>query len=126
MGWWHCRASLAHGKLRRDGAEGAVGCGVISVPSSARIGPPEGSALVLEFIFPAFWNAGIVGLGFWALGFRQEQQTQVATIFQALAVARGGSQQGDPGDAALGQPEGIQEHGLGGKPKVDIQEVFGH
>lgn len=68
-----------------------------------------------------------MGWGLWGLSFRQEQQTQVATIFQTLAVAWGGSQQGDPSDAALGQPEGTQEqHHLLGKPKVNIQEGFGY
>lgn len=67
-------------------------------------------SLVPESTFPAFWGIGIADLGFWVLSFRKEQQTQVASIFQALAVARGGSQQGDTDDAALGRPEGIQEH----------------
>lgn len=56
-----------------------------------------------------------MGWGLWGLSFRQKQQTQVATIFQTLAVAWGGSQQGDPGDVFLV-----------GKPKVNIQEGFGY
>lgn len=111
MGWWHCHASLAHAGSGGSGQKWLEVQGHV-LAHQCQDWPLPDSALVLKSTFPAFWSIGIVGLGLWVLSFRQEQQIQVATIFQVLAVARGGSQQGDPGDA--------------GKPTVNIQEGFGY
>lgn len=98
MGRWHSRASLARAGSAGTGQKGLSGLGHV-LAHQCQDWPPRGSALVLTSSFAAFWNSGIAGLEFCVLSSRQEQQTQVVTIFQALAMARGGSQQGDPGTA---------------------------